>query len=89
MHRPTQRRLVLRPDRGASREVVGCTREQDASVTGKRHDTRRDRLGQSLHLQRLCAARHILRRVLAKHDFAHVNADPRGHPRIEVGTELA
>ena len=89
MHGPTQRRFILDPHRGAPREVESCAREQDAPVAGKRHDARRNRLGQSLHLQRLRAARHILGRVLAKHDFAQVNADPRGHCRTERGAELA
>ncbi len=38
---------------------------------------------------RLRAARHVLRRVLAKHDLAQVDADPGGHLRIERAAELA
>ncbi len=89
MHGPAQERRILHADRGASCEIVGRTREENAAVPGKRHDPRRDRLGQSLHLQRLRAARHVFRRVLAKHDLAQVDADPGGHFRIERAAELA
>ena len=86
---PTQWRFILHAHRGAPREVVRCAGEQDASVARKRHDTRCNRFGQSLDLQRLCPARHIVWRVFAKHDFAEVNTDPRGHSRIERGAKLA
>jgi len=35
------------------------------------------------------AARHVRARVRAQHDFAKVNADPRGHRRIERGPKRA
>lgn len=70
---------VLRAPVGQARE--SCLAQQCLSAARESHEARRERLGQPIDFDPLGAASHIFERILAPGDLAHVEPQPRLHPK--------